>query len=137
MSHHFSARSLALSTAFAIAMGVAACTPSTEQKAASAAPSAFDIPKDVEATAKREITSATLAAPIRYLASDALEGRGPATRGDTLARLYLATELQSMGYQPAGENGGWEQPFDVVGVTAKAPETWTFTGKKGNADLKW
>jgi Zn-dependent M28 family amino/carboxypeptidase len=90
-----------------------------------------------EAAAAAQITRATLEAPIRFLASDALEGRGPATRGDTLARLYLATELQSMGYQPAGANGGWEQPFDVVGVTAKAPETWHFSGKKGSADLKW
>jgi len=136
MSHHFSARSLALSAAFALAIGVAACTPSTEQKAASAAPSAFDIPKEVEATAKREITAATLGAPIRYLASDALEGRGPATRGDTLARLYLATELESLGFQPAGTDKSWQQEFDIVGVTAQLPKAWNFKAKTGPVDLK-
>jgi Zn-dependent M28 family amino/carboxypeptidase len=98
---------------------------------------AISIDTSAEQAAKAQITRATLEAPIRYLASDALEGRGPATRGDTLARLYLATELQSLGYQPAGVNGTWEQPFDVVGVTAKAPELWSFSGKQGNADLKW
>ncbi len=87
--------------------------------------------------AKKEITRATLEAPIRFLAADALEGRGPATRGDVLSRLYLATELQQLGYQPGGENGTWEQPFDVVGVTPKAPETWSFSGKNGKVDLKW
>ena len=54
----------------------------------------FDIPVDVEGVAKQQITRGALEAPIRFLASDALEGRGPATRGDTLARLYLAAELQ-------------------------------------------
>ena len=98
---------------------------------------AVSIDASAEQAAKAQITRATLEAPIRYLASDALEGRGPATRGDTLARLYLATELQTMGYQPGGVNGTWEQPFDVVCVTAKAPEVWSFAGKKGNADLKW
>jgi Zn-dependent M28 family amino/carboxypeptidase len=96
-----------------------------------------DIPANVAAVAKAEITSHTLEAPIRFLASDALEGRGPATRGDTLARLYLATELESLGYQPAGTNGGWEQEFDIVGVTARMPAAWSFAGRKGGIDLKW
>jgi len=100
----------------------------------SAAPA---IPPVVEQVAKQQITQSTLQAPIRFLADDALEGRGPATRGDALARLYLATELRSFGYQPAGPNGSWEQPMDVVGVTARLPEKWTFTGGKGGpVDLK-
>ncbi|MBX5460346.1 MAG: M20/M25/M40 family metallo-hydrolase [Steroidobacteraceae bacterium] len=90
-----------------------------------------------EHAAHQQITAYTLEAPIRFLASDALEGRGPATRGDTLARLYLAAELQSMGYQPAGTNGSYEQPFDVVGITSQAPQTWSFTGKRGEVSLKW
>jgi len=118
---------------------LAACLLSavTPYAAAQSSMPTVTIDAAAEQAAKAQITRGTLEAPIRYLASDALEGRGPATRGDTLARLYLATELQSLGYQPAGEKGGWQQPFDVVGVTAKAPETWTFTGKKGTADLKW
>jgi Zn-dependent M28 family amino/carboxypeptidase len=91
---------------------------------------------EAERAAINQINRNTLEAPIRFLADDLLEGRGPATRGDELARLYLARELQSMGYQP-GINGKWEQPIDVVGVSTKAPETWAFTGKNGNVDLKW
>ncbi len=95
------------------------------------------IPPAVAAIAKAQINANTLEAPIRFLASDALEGRGPATRADTLTRLYLATELKSLGYLPAGTNGSWEQEFDIVGVTAHMPPAWSFTGKKGNVDLKW
>jgi Zn-dependent M28 family amino/carboxypeptidase len=103
--------------------------------AAAAAPN-VDIPAAVSAVAKAQITQGTLEAPIRFLADDALEGRGPATRGDALARLYLATELQSLGYQPGGEKGGWEQTVDVVGTTAKLPTTWTFNAKGQQVDLK-
>jgi Zn-dependent M28 family amino/carboxypeptidase len=97
----------------------------------------YVVPPAVEAAAKRHITAGALEAPIRFLASDALEGRGPATRGDALARLYLATELKGLGYLPGGDAGGWEQAFDIVGVTAKLPETWSFTGRNGKLDLKW
>jgi hypothetical protein len=60
------------------------------------------VPPTVEHAAKMYITRSTLEAPIRFLASDALEGRGPATRGDQLARLYLATQLEGLGFQPGG-----------------------------------
>ncbi len=120
-------RPLALAAAFVIAGHVA--------YAQSTAPIA--IPPAVEATAKAQITAAALEASIRFLASDELEGRGPATRGDKLARLYLATQLQQLGYLPGGEKGGWEQEFDIVGITARMPASWSFSGKKGGIDLKW
>ena len=60
--------------------------------AASAAP--YDIPAAVASSRQGADHRRTRCeAPIRFLASDALEGRGPATRGDALARLYLAAEL--------------------------------------------
>jgi Zn-dependent M28 family amino/carboxypeptidase len=91
----------------------------------------------IEQTAKTLITRNTLEAPIRFLASDALEGRGPATRGDQLARLYLATELEGLGYQPGFPNGQWQQPFDIVGSKADMPRTWSFQAPQGRVDLKW
>jgi Zn-dependent M28 family amino/carboxypeptidase len=104
--------------------------------AAAQAATPADIPAPVEATARAQITQNTLEAPIRYLADDLLEGRGPASRGDALARLYLAAELQSLGYLPGGPGGNWEQPVDIVGTTAQLPADWTFTGSKGSVDLK-
>ena len=100
------------------------------------AASSTNVPPAVATVAKTQITPATLRAPIRILASDEFEGRGPATRGDALARLYLSTELETLGLTPGGENGSWEQPFDIVGVKAKLPATWDFTGKAGSASLK-
>ena len=99
-------------------------------------------PPAVEAAAKTYITRNTLEAPIRFLASDALEGRGPATRGDELARLYLSTQLESLGYQPGGPNGQWQQPFDVVGVKAAFPKVWSFEapgsrGSPARVELQW
>jgi Zn-dependent M28 family amino/carboxypeptidase len=91
----------------------------------------------VDQVAKTYINRATLEAPIRFLASDALEGRGPGTRADQVARLYLATELEAMGYQPGAGNGRWQQQFDIVGIKADMPQTWTFKGPHGDVDLKW
>jgi Zn-dependent M28 family amino/carboxypeptidase len=104
---------------------------------AQAAAQPTDIPEPVAKVAAAQITRGTLRAPIRFLASDELEGRGPASRGDQLARLYLATELESLGYQPGGERGSWEQPVEMVSVTAKLPKVWSFIGKNGNVDLKF
>jgi len=62
------------------------------------------VPEAVRQAANTYITRATLEAPIRFLSSDLLEGRGPGTRGDELARLYLQTQLEGLGYQPAFPN---------------------------------
>jgi Zn-dependent M28 family amino/carboxypeptidase len=76
--------------------------------------------------AARAITADALRAPIRHLADDLLGGRGPASEGDRLTQLYLATELESLGLAPAfGEE--WLQPFDVVGIEASVPDSWSFT----------
>jgi hypothetical protein len=77
--------------------------------------------------AAQAIHAGSLAAPIRFLASDALEGRGPASRGDQLARGYLASELESLGLVPGGPNGSWQQSFDIVGIDAAMPAVWTFS----------
>jgi Zn-dependent M28 family amino/carboxypeptidase len=90
------------------------------------------------ARAARQITKGALAAPVRVLADDLLEGRGPATRGDKLARLYLASLLEEMGYAPGGPAGSWEQPFEIVGVNAKMPDAWPFkTGAETVSLRRW
>ena len=101
-----------------------------------AAPDA-SLPDTVEAAARIHITRAALEAPIRFLSSDLLEGRAPATRGDQLARLYLQTRLEGMGYQPAFANGAWQQPFDIVGIKGQWPKSWSFQGRSARIDLTW
>lgn len=87
--------------------------------------------------AAQAIDRHSIEAPIRFLADDLLEGRGPASRGDQLTQLYLATTLEMLGYEPGGENGSYLQPFDIVGIDAKAPETWTFRKGGQSLALKW
>ena len=79
----------------------------------------------------RRSDAAALRASIRFLADDLLEGRSPGSRGDALARLYLATRLQGAGFLPAGVEGGWEQPVPIIGVTAKVSSPLSATGKDG------
>jgi Zn-dependent M28 family amino/carboxypeptidase len=87
--------------------------------------------------AAQAIDRGSLESPIRYLADDLLEGRGPSSRGDELARLYLASSLEALGYQPGAPGGSWQQTFDMVGLHSKAPKTWDFKTGGKSVDLKW
>ena len=81
------------------------------------------------------ITPAVLRAPIRFLADDLLEGRGPGTRGDRIARAYVASCFEMLGLQPGNGAGGWEQDFDLVGVTTRSPANWRFAARDGRVEL--
>jgi Zn-dependent M28 family amino/carboxypeptidase len=61
------------------------------------------------------ITAAEIDGDLRFLSSDLLEGRAPATRADKITTEYLADQLRSAGVEP-GANGSYFQtvPIDVV-----------------------
>lgn len=63
----------------------------------------------------KRINSREIDAHLRFLSSDLLEGRAPATRGGRLAAEYIASQLESFGVEP-GVNGSYfqEVPIDVV-----------------------
>src|SRR6185295_7801448 len=107
-----------------------------KNQAAKANPIGLNLPAGAE-TAAKAIDRGALESPIRYLADDLLEGRGPASRGDELARLYLATSLESLGYQPGAQGGNWQQPFDIVGITSAVPKTWDFQAGGKTLPLKY
>src|SRR4051794_2735953 len=77
-------------------------------------------------SAAKLITAPLLTGHIRFLSSDLLEGRAPATRGDKLAQEYIATQFEALGLVPAGAAGGWYQPFDLVGMDGN-PDKLTFS----------
>lgn len=79
------------------------------------------------------ITAHSLAGPIRMLSSDLLEGRGVATRGDELARTYLATEFEGYGLEPAGPDGSWQQAVPILGITAAVAQPLAAKGEHGEA----
>jgi Zn-dependent M28 family amino/carboxypeptidase len=87
--------------------------------------------------AAKQITSDGIAAHMRFLSSDALEGRGPATRADKLTQEYLQSELAGLGIKPGAAGGRWIQPVPLVGITSYAPETLTLTHGTQRITLKY
>ena len=69
--------------------------------------------------ARSHITEREIDGHLRFLSSDLLEGRAPATRGGRLAAEYIASQLRIAGLEP-GVNGSYFQkvPIDIVGATA-------------------
>jgi len=70
------------------------------------------------------------------ISDDSYEGRGPGSPGDAKARTWLAQQLEAIGLEAGGEDGSWEQPFDLVGVNTSQPDTWMFEGHGKTMALK-
>jgi Zn-dependent M28 family amino/carboxypeptidase len=115
----------------------------SRQKLAAAAAAAFavlsptlfaaDLVTPAQERAASEITAAGLKADIRFLSSDLLEGRGPATRGDALAEGYIQAELEGMGLSPGAPGGGWIQKVPLVGIKPAFRGPAAFASAKGTA----
>ncbi|WBX94305.1 M28 family metallopeptidase [Pseudoxanthomonas mexicana] len=60
------------------------------------------------------ITPDHLSRHVRVLASDAFEGRAPATPGEEKTIAYVVDELKKAGVQPGGERGTWTQDVPLV-----------------------
>lgn len=88
-----------------------------------------------DVSAQAAVTPAGLAATIRFLASDGLEGRGPATAGDKIAEAYLASRLEALGFSPGGPGGSWLQSFEMIGVRTTMPATWRFDTRGAAVEL--
>ena len=84
----------------------------------------------------KPVTAAELQGHMRFLASDLLEGRAPASNGDRLAQQYLAAQFESLGLAPGAPDGGFVQPVELLGVTGH-PETLTFSATGKPFDLKF
>ncbi|HET8646988.1 MAG TPA: M20/M25/M40 family metallo-hydrolase [Vicinamibacteria bacterium] len=89
-----------------------------------------------EKAAAAEIRDELLLGHIRFLSHDLLEGRGPATRGDALTQAYVAAMFEAEGLEPAGPDGSWFQPFDIVGVSSHAPATTSLRKDAQGVDLR-
>ena len=91
---------------------------------------------DAERAAALAIQEQRMRADIRFLSDDLLEGRFPGARGDRVARHYLAARFEAIGLEPAVE-GSWEQPLDLVGVTASCPPSLRVSRGKDGEDLRF
>ncbi|WP_343225011.1 M28 family peptidase [Luteimonas sp. MC1895] len=73
------------------------------------------------------VDSARLAEHIRVLASDAFEGRAPATPGEEKTVAYLREQFAAAGLQPGGENGGWTQAVTLERTEIAGPVAASFS----------
>src|SRR2546427_613775 len=74
------------------------------------------------------VSTAAMAAHLKYLSDDLLEGRAPATHGGRLAAKYIAAQFEALGLEPAGSDGSYFQPVALVGMTPRPSLVW---GKGG------
>ncbi len=98
-----------------------ACAPRVAGPAA--APSATGgTPIDVPLLERR------ISAHLRFLASDALNGRGSGTRDEWIAATYIGAQLASLGLDPMGDDGWFVQEVGIQRFRAGAPPVLTAGG---------
>lgn len=81
------------------------------------------------------ITAAEIDGHLRFLSSDLLEGRAPATRGGQLAAAYIASQLRSFGLRP-GLDTSYLQTVPIDVVTANRSSMRVTASDKAAANLR-
>ncbi len=82
------------------------------------------IEKDAIEIANR-INQNALHGNLRFLADDLLEGRGPGSKGDGIAQLYLESQFRRMGLSQIPALNSYRQKFPMLGLTSKAAKSWS------------
>ena len=93
--------------------------------ARAATPAASSVVSPAEKTAAQAITENVLRGHVRFLGSDLLEGRAPASRGDLLAQQYIQAQMEGLGLEPGAPGGGWLQKVPLVGIAGNIPQKTT------------
>jgi Zn-dependent M28 family amino/carboxypeptidase len=65
---------------------------------------------------------------MEFLAGDALNGRGSGTRDEWIAATYAAAQMQRLGLDPLGDEGGYVQRI-AVPVSSASAYTWNAVGR--------
>jgi len=86
--------------------------------------------------ALHNVQAERIRADVKYLSSDALEGRGTGTRGGDLAADYIAKQFKDAGLEPAGDAGTFFQRVPMVGVTTLPSTTFSVTTPRQTLNLK-
>jgi hypothetical protein len=80
------------------------------------------------------VRASAISARIRFLSDDLLEGRFTGSRGHAIAERYVASELASMGAEPAGDAGTFLQAVPLRGATKDPAKTSLVARSPGKAD---
>lgn len=99
---------------------MAACASRPAAPAIRTAPSA-----DVTPAIDLPLLERRVAAHLRFLASDALNGRGSGTRDEWIAATYIGSQLAALGLEPMGDDGWFVQQVEVQRFKAGTPPALT------------
>src|SRR4051812_10394445 len=80
------------------------------------------------AIAQSTITERSVGGHEAFLASEALHGRGSATRDEAIAAAYVGSRFQSYGFAPAPGMSGYLQTATIVRQKLSGPPTVTVDG---------
>ena len=76
------------------------------------------------ATAPPAFSPERFRAHVEFLADDLLEGRDTGTRGHEIAARYVASQFESFGLKPGGDEGSWYQQVTLQRTTRGADRGW-------------
>ena len=79
----------------------------------------------VTGCASHVITRPSVRGHMEFLASDAMNGRGSATRDEWIAATYIASQLRRWGVEPLGGDGGFVQAVEIARTQVTAPPVLT------------
>jgi len=82
------------------------------------------------------IDPARMSQEVRALASDELQGRAPGTEGETQTIAWLTQQLQSLGLEPGGENGGWTQTVPMIRTQIQPGATYAIASHGATIPLQ-
>ncbi|MGA9574822.1 MAG: M28 family peptidase [Lysobacterales bacterium] len=83
--------------------------------------------------AGKTIRAKNLLSDVSIVASDEFEGRGAGTEGDRKTRAFLSDRLAESGFEPFFDNGSYEQPVEIIGLTVDDPPDLQFTSADGSS----
>jgi aminopeptidase YwaD len=98
-----------------------AAAPAAPTASPSAAASAAIAPASIDLP----LLERRVAAHMRFLASDALNGRGSGTRDEWIAATYIGAQLAALGLEPMGDDGWFVQQVEVQRFKAGTPAVLT------------
>ena len=76
------------------------------------------------------VTPRQLMRHIEVLASDAFEGRAPASEGERRTIAYISDQLRRRGVEPGAPDGGWYQPVTLIERRPRSHAArWTARGR--------
>ncbi|MFT8736383.1 MAG: M20/M25/M40 family metallo-hydrolase [Zymomonas mobilis] len=82
------------------------------------------------------VEASNLSKTVKTISSDVFEGRAPGSQGEKKTIDWLIQQYQSLGLEPAGDNGGWTQAVPLVHTRLGKPEHLEIATRQGVMPLE-